>query len=91
MVFDRMREQLARVFGMNWAEVSGESTLDVSVALLDDSQVTFLRIWAVVNSTWQSVQGMNLLLTSSTAQQSTPAVLKKRDSLKLSRLTFCLG
>ena len=43
MVFDRMREQLARVFGMNWAEVSGESTLDVSAALLDDSQVTFFE------------------------------------------------
>ena len=37
--------------------------------------------WAVVNSTGKSVQGMNLLLTSSTAQQSTP-VVNKRDGLK---------
>jgi len=49
----------------------------VLVVHLDDSQVT----WAVVNSTWKSVQGMNLLLTSSTVQQSTP-VLNKRDGVK---------
>ena len=35
-------------------------------ALLDDSQVTFLRIWAVVN--FYLAKGINLL-TSNTAQQ----------------------
>ena len=44
----------------------------------------------MVNSTWQSVQGMKLPLTSSTAQQSTP-ILNKRDSLKTESVDVLSG